>query len=179
MRQPLPRDWLWLLWLLVLGAACSSATDEYQPITSTPDDYCERRCEKAHACTETINPAECRSSCSSALATRPKLRADFLGYIASCVETSSCGSTSISKCTSEAQAQLSVSKYGQTFCAAFVAAGNQCDDTGATYPESACFAAAKTYDDSALKAANDCLSPACTELSACLTRTVPKVMLTP
>jgi len=178
MRRPIFRDWLGPLWLL-LGAACSSGTDEYQPITSTPDDYCQRRCEKAHACTDSINPAECRSACQSTLATEPKLRADFLGYVAGCVDSSSCGNTSISKCTSEAWAQLSVSAYGQNFCSAFVAAGNQCDDTGATYPESACFEAAKTYDDSALKAADDCLSKSCTELSACLARTMPKVTLTP
>jgi hypothetical protein len=178
MRRPMLRDWLGLLWLL-LGAACSSPTDEYQPITSTPDDYCQRRCEKAHTCTETINPAECRSSCRSTLATEPKPRADFLGYVAGCVENSACGSASVGKCTSEARAQLSLSKYGQTFCGAFVATGNQCDDTGAAYPESACFEAGKTYDDGALASANECLSKPCAELSACLARTMPKLMLTP
>jgi hypothetical protein len=178
MRRPTLHDWLGPLCLL-LGAACSSATDEYQPITSTPDDYCQRRCEKAHACTETINPAECRSACQSTLATEPKLRADFLGYVVGCVENSSCGKTSIAKCASEAQALLSLSKYGQTFCAEYVAAGNQCDDTGATYPESACLGAAKTYDDSALKAANECLSQSCTDLGACLARAMPQVTLTP
>ena len=176
MRPLMFRDWLGPLWLL-LGAACSSGTDEYQPITSTPDDYCQRRCEKAHACTETVNAAECRSACQSALATAPKLRADFLGYVAGCVENSSCANTSISKCTSEARAQLSLSKYGQNFCSAFVATGNQCDETGANYAESTCFEAAKTYDDSALKAANDCLSESCSELSACLARTIPEVAL--
>jgi len=178
MRRPILRDWFEPLCLL-LGVACSSGTDEYRPITSTPDDYCQRRCTKAHACTETINPAECRSACQSSLATAPKLRADFLGYVAGCVENGSCGTTSSAKCTSEARAQLSLSKDGQTFCSAFVAAGNQCDDTGATYPESVCLEAAKTYDDSALSAANECLSQSCSELGACLASTIPKVMLTP
>lgn len=112
-------------------------------------------------------------------ATEPKLRADFLGYVAGCVESSSCSGTLTSKCQSEARAQLSLSKYGQSFCASYVTAGNQCDDTGASYPESACFEAAKTYDDSALKAANDCLSKACAALRACLTEAIPDVMLSP
>lgn len=127
----------------------------------------------------TINPAECRSSCQSALATQPKLRAQFLGYVASCSETSSCGAELTTKCKSEAVAQLSISKYGQSFCAAFVAAGTQCDDSGATYPESACIEAARTYDDSALHAANDCFSKSCSELSACLAHAIPDVMLAP
>ena len=165
--------------MLPLGAACSTSTDEQQPITSTPNDFCQRRCEKAHACTETVNPAECRSSCQSALATEPKLRADFLGYVASCIESSGCERSSSSKCKSEAVAQLSASQYGQTFCTAYFAAGNQCDDSGASYPESTCFEAAKTYDDSALKAANDCLAQPCSGLRACFARTIPEATLTP
>jgi len=164
---------------LLLGTACSSASDQQTPITTTPDDYCQRSCDKAHACNDTTNAAECRSSCRSALATSPQLRGDFLGYIAGCIDDSSCTGTSSAKCTSEAQAQLSPSKYGQTFCAAFMATGNQCDSTGATYPESACLEATKTYDDGALKAANDCLSQPCSALSACLARTMPEVMLVP
>lgn len=164
---------------VLLGAACSSATDQQTPITSTPDDYCQRSCDKAHACNDATNAAECRSSCRSALATSPRLRGDFLGYVAGCLDDSSCMGTSSAKCTSEAQAQLSLSKYGQTFCAAFVAAGTQCDTTGTTYPESTCLEAAKTYDDSALKAANDCLSQPCTALAACLGRTIPEVTMAP
>ncbi|HYQ41482.1 MAG TPA: hypothetical protein VER11_05935 [Polyangiaceae bacterium] len=178
MRNTFLRRKLGVIFLL-FGTACSSATDQQTPITSTSEDFCQRSCDKAHACNDATNPAECRSSCRSALATAPELRTDFLGYVASCIEDSNCVGTSRAKCTSEAQAQLSPSKYGQTFCAAFVAAGSQCDSTGATYPESTCFEAAKTYDDSALQAANDCLSQACTSLAACLARTIPDVMLPP
>src|SRR6478609_1522127 len=172
MRPHFLRYFLACLFVLPLGAACSSSTEEHRPITSTPDDFCQRRCERAHACVQTINPAECRSSCQSALATEPKLRADFLGYVIGCVESNSCEGSSTSKCKSEAVAQLSTTQYGQSFCAAYVAAGNQCDDSGATYPESTCFEAAKTYDDSALKAANDCLAQQCNALRACLARTI-------
>ncbi|HYP99213.1 MAG TPA: hypothetical protein VER96_11145 [Polyangiaceae bacterium] len=179
MRPTLLSALLACLFVLPLGAACSSPSDEQRPITSTPDDFCQRRCEKAHTCVETVNPAECRSSCQSALATEPKLRADFLGYVAGCVESSSCEGSSTSKCKSEAQAQLSTSQYGQSFCTAYVAAGNQCDDSGATYPENTCLEAAKTYDDSALKAANDCLVQPCSALRACLARTIPEAMLAP
>lgn len=178
MRLTHLRHWLALL-CLPLAAACSSATDEYRPITSTPEDYCQRRCDQAHACTDSINPAECRSSCQSTLATQPKLRADFLGYVAGCVEGRSCGNTVTSKCKNEALAQLSVSEYGKSFCAAYLATGKQCDDTGASYPESACLEAAKTYDDSALKAANDCFTRSCAELGGCLAQTLPKASLSP
>lgn len=179
MRQSLFASWLAYFGWLSIAAGCSSAHDEKTAITTTPTDYCQRRCDKAHGCNDAINPAECRSSCQSALATQPQLRADFLGYVAGCIDTSGCDSTTTSKCKSEAQAQLAVSKYGESFCSAYVAAGNQCDDTGAAYPASACLEAAKTYDDGALKAANDCLAEPCSGLHACLARTIPQATLTP
>ena len=178
MRQPLLRYWLGPLCMHLI-AGCSSATDEYRPITSTPDDYCQRRCEKAHTCTDSINVAECRSSCLSTLATGPKLREDLLGYVGGCAETSDCTSSITSKCKSEALAQLSMSKYGQSFCAAYLEAGKKCDGTGSSYSESACFGAAKSYDDSALKAANDCLAKSCTELGSCLAQAIPEAALSP
>src|SRR5262245_36717897 len=110
MRPSLLRHWPGLSCLLL--AACSSATEEHRPITSTPEDYCQRRCEKAHACTDAINAAECLSACQSALATQPKLRADFLGYVIGCAESSSCESLSTEKCSSEAVARLALSKDG-------------------------------------------------------------------
>lgn len=178
MGRPLLRGSLALSTLLLVPA-CSSSTDERQPITSTPEDYCQRACDQAHACKDTTNSAECSSACRSALAVEPKLRADLLGYVASCIENSSCASTSTVKCTQEAQAQLSPSSFGKSFCTAFLAAGTQCDTSGATYPESTCFEAAKSYDDSALKAAQDCLAKSCSELSACLAQAIPDVMLLP
>jgi len=162
---------------LLLGSACSSSTEEHQPITSSPEDYCQRTCTKAHTCDDTTDAAECRSTCQSGLAAKPKLRADFLGYVAGCIDGSSCSPSSASKCKSEAQAQLSPSQYGKTLCTAFVAAGSKCDASGTSYPESACLEAAKSYDDSALQGANACLAQACEALNACLTRAIPEVAL--
>ena len=50
-------------------------------------------------------------------------------------------------------------------------------ETGVTYPESSCLEAAKSYDDSALKAANACLAEACGGLSPCLAQSIPDVSL--
>ncbi len=180
MRQPLLRHGAELLSLLLstlLGAACSSSSDERQAIISTPEEYCQDACEKAHACDDATDQAECRSSCQTELDAKPKLRADFLAYVASCIDSSACSMTSASKCKNEAQAQLAPSQYGQTFCSAFLAAGAKCDPTGATYPEAACLKAAKSYADSALKAANACLSKSCSTLSACLANAIPEVTL--
>ena len=69
------------------------------------------------------------------------------------------------------------SQPGRVFCAAYDGAGSQCDDSGASYPESTCLEAAKSYEDSALKAANDCLGKPCAELSACLSQAIPEVTL--
>jgi hypothetical protein len=171
-----------LLALLVsapLSSACSSSTDERQPITSTPEDYCQRACAKAHACFDTIDPAECRSACQAKLTAGPKLRADFLGYVAGCIEESACSSMSSSKCKSEAQAQLSSSPYGKTLCSALLAAGANCGPSGATYAETGCLQAAKSYADGSLKIANDCLAKPCETLGACLTEAIPDVTLTP
>ncbi|HET7539275.1 MAG TPA: hypothetical protein VFK05_05365 [Polyangiaceae bacterium] len=165
-----------LFGLLVLGA-CSSATDELQPITSTPEDYCQRSCEKAHSCNDTVDPPACRSSCQAALAESPKLRGDFLGYVATCVQASSCSSASTSKCESEARAQLPASTFGNGFCSAYLEASANCDAAEGAYPQSTCLEAAKTYDDSALKAGNDCLAQSCSELSACLDQALPEVTL--
>jgi len=173
------RSLLALLLSVPLTSACSSSTDERQPITSTPQDYCQRACAKAHTCFDTTDPAECRSACQAKLTAGPQLRADFLGYVAGCIEESACSSMSTSKCKSEAQAQLSSSPYGKTVCSAFLATGAQCDPSGASYPETDCLQAAKSYDDSSLKIANDCLANSCAALSACLTQAIPDVTLTP
>jgi hypothetical protein len=162
------------LWLL---GACSSGTDQRQPITSTPDDYCQRSCEKAHACDDTVLAATCRSMCEAALASYPKLRADFLGYAATCVQASGCSHTSASKCASEAEAQLPASDFGKSFCTAYVEADGKCDATGSPNPESTCLAAAKSYDDSALKSASNCFSQSCAELGTCLERAIPDITL--
>ena len=91
-----PTLYRWLCSLL-LAAACSSSTDEQRPITSSPEDYCQRACSKAHACKDTIDSSECSSACRSAIAVEPKLRPDLLGYVATCIESSSCSSTSTVK----------------------------------------------------------------------------------
>ena len=119
----------------------------------------------------------CRSSCQDTLSTQPGLRGDFLGYVASCVQASSCVSTSTSKCKSEAVAQLAASDFGKSFCAAYLEASAQCDESGATYSESTCLGAAKTYDDSALKVARDCLARACSARDACLAQAIPDATL--
>ena len=168
-----------LLLSMPLCGACSTSTDERQPISSTPDDYCQRACAKVHGCIDATDPVECRNECQAGLAASPKLRADFLGYVAGCIDASACSSTSTSKCKSEALAQLSSSPYGKTLCSALLAAGAQCDPSGANYPESACLQAAKSYDDTSLKGANACLSQACETLSACLAQAIPDVTLTP
>ncbi|HYP74825.1 MAG TPA: hypothetical protein VER12_02645 [Polyangiaceae bacterium] len=167
------------LLVALLGSACSSERDERRPVTSTPEDYCQRSCDKARACEAARNPAECRSSCQSAIATEPAIRPDLLGYVAGCIEGSDCASTSTLKCTSEAQAQLAASNYGQTFCEAYLAAGTKCDDGGTTYSATRCLEAAKTYDDGALRAANDCLARSCAESRACLAQAIPSVILLP
>jgi len=169
------RSWAALL-SLSLAVACSSS-DEQQPITSTPAQYCASSCAKAHACNDAIDVVECGSSCQGELGAAPELRADLLGYVSGCVESSACSSSTTVKCKNEAQAQLAISSYGKSFCSAFVAAGMQCDATGANYPETDCLGAAKSYQDSALKAANDCLGKPCAELSACLARAIPEVTL--
>jgi hypothetical protein len=169
----------WLVCALLLGSACSSTTDERQAITSTPEDYCQRACDRAHTCNDATDVAECRASCQAALAGQPTLRADLLGYVASCVESSACSLASVGKCKNEAQAQLSTTSYGQSLCTAFIAASDKCGVSGAGYPEGTCLTAAKSYADSALKAANDCLSKSCATLSACLTQALPSVTLAP
>jgi len=166
-----------LLGLLLLEGACSSSKDESQPITASAEQYCERTCDQAHTCDDASDVAQCGSSCQSALAAKPSLRPDFLAYVAGCIETNDCSLTSRSKCKNEAQAQLFASSYGQTFCAAFVAAGAQCDPSGSQYPQAACLVAAKSYADSALETANACLSKACLDLRACLTQALPVVTL--
>jgi len=181
MPQPLLRYWAGQPWLLLcvllLGGACSSASDEQKAIISTPEDYCHQACQKAHSCTDAVDASACRSSCQTKLAAQPKLRGDFLAYVASCIDDSACSAASASKCTNEANAQLAPSKYGQTFCAAYIAAGTECDAISAGYSNEVCFEAAKSYDDSALKAANDCLAQACADLSACLAQAIPDVTL--
>ncbi|HYQ27168.1 MAG TPA: hypothetical protein VER04_08110 [Polyangiaceae bacterium] len=183
MHRPFLRQRLGLVTSLVcswlLGSACSSSKDERQAITSTPQDYCQRACDKAHLCNDATDVAECRSSCQALLAAKPTLRADFLGYVAACVESSTCSLSSASKCKKEAQAQLSATSYGLTLCTAFISASDKCGASGAGYPEDTCLTAAKSYDDSALKAANDCLSKSCASLSACLMQALPAVMLAP
>ena len=181
MRHPLLRYWeeplFSLFCVLLLGSACSSSTDEQRAITSTPQDYCQQACQKAHACADAIDASECRSSCQTKLLAKPKLRGDFLAYVGTCIDSSACSAASASKCKNEANAQLAPSKYGQTLCAAYVAAGTICDDSGATYPSELCFEAAKSYDDSALQAANDCLAQSCADLGACLAQAIPDVTL--
>jgi len=178
MKQPSHRHWLGHISLLVL-AACSSATDETKPLTTTAEDYCQRACIKAHACKDTTDASECISACRSSLAAQPQLRADLLAYVATCIESSTCTSSSTGKCTSEARAQLAASEVGKSLCTAFLAAGSKCDAGGASYPESTCLVAAKSYDDEALKVANACLAESCSALSACLTRAIPDVVLLP
>ena len=178
MRSRLLRHFSTLL-LVLLGSSCSSATDERETIKSTPEDYCQNACQKAHACNDATDASECRSSCQTELGAKPQLRADFLAYVASCVDNRACSAASVGKCKNEAQAQLSASNYGQSFCTAFVEAGNRCEDSGASDPQTDCLAAAKSYDDSALKAANDCLGQSCAALSACLAQAIPDVTLYP
>jgi len=162
-------------WLL--GSACSSPKDERQAITSTPEEYCQRACDKAHICNDATDVAGCRSSCQAALAATPKLRADFLAYVAGCIDDSTCALSSAAKCKNEAQAQLSATSYGQSFCTAFMAVAVQCNASGAMYPEETCLTAAKSYDDSALKAAHDCLGESCATSSACFAQALPTVTL--
>jgi hypothetical protein len=178
MKQPSFRHWLGPFAVLVL-AACSSATDERSPLTSTTEDYCQRACVKAHACKDTTDATECSSACRSSLAAQPPLRSDLLAYVATCIENSTCASGSTVKCTSEARAQLAASDIGKKFCTALLAAGTTCDASGASYPESSCLIAAKSYEDEALKVAHACLTESCSTLSACLARAIPDVMLLP
>jgi hypothetical protein len=172
-----------LAWLkcvfLLSAAACSSSTDEARVITSTPEGYCQDVCEKAHACSDAIAASECRSSCQAGLAGTPPLRADFLAYVAGCIADSNCASTTAAKCQNEARAQLSASSFGKGFCASYVSAGARCDESGESYTEQACLEAAKSYDDSSLQAANECLARTCAAQSACLALTIPDVTLSP
>jgi len=166
--------------VLLLGVACSSSSEEYQSITSTPVVYCQTACAKAHACNDAVDAAPCRASCEMKLAARPPLRPDFLGYVAGCVESATCASGSVpTKCENEAQARLAPSDYGRRFCATFVTVGAKCDATGSKYPEANCLEAAKTYDDSALESANECLSNSCSSLETCLEGRIPELMLPP
>jgi len=167
-----------LLWLCTfISAACSSSTDERQTITSTPEAYCQSACRKAHTCNDATDQVACRTACQTELAAQPKLRADFLGYVAGCIESATCSSTSAAKCKNEAEAQLAASKYGRTFCADYVSSGAQCDPGGSEYPDTTCLKAAKSYEDSALQSANGCLAQSCATLSACLLRAIPDVTL--
>jgi hypothetical protein len=165
------------LGMLLLGSGCSSTTDEPRAVTSTSAEYCQRTCAKAHVCNDAADQAACRSACQTELAAKPKLRGDFLAYVASCIESSSCAQTSAAKCKNEAQAQLAPSNDGRNFCTAYLVAGGACDASSASYSEQDCFEAAKSYDDSALEGANHCLSEPCEGLPACLMLAIPAVAL--
>ena len=166
------------LFALSFGIGCSSSSDETQTITSTPEAYCTTACAQAHDCNDAVDAAACRSSCRADLAARPKFRPDFLGYVAGCVESATCPSVSATrKCENEAQARLATSTYGARFCSTFVTAGTKCDPTVTKYPEARCLEAAKTYDDSALESANECLAKSCATLEACLATALPDASL--
>jgi hypothetical protein len=179
---------------LALGAAsvaCSSSNtdvddedggansdgDGMQSTAVGPSDLCASLCGALTAC-DNGNAGACSSSeCEAALAaTGGKLRSDFADYVERCVGTRDCpsltGGSAFETCRAEAVASLAPSATGRGFCddldAALIACSAQ-----AQYPKAECLEAVKTYADSAITAAQGCVSKPCAQIASCVDGELP------
>ncbi len=184
--------WLTLGFAFVAAVACSSSSNggnagaggdttgaggesSANNATGSVKDYCSESCTKAHGCDKTVDVQTCSNTCKNDFAAvGPKLRDDFLASITNCYGDQDCVAVlddlALGKCTDEAVAELAPSKEGTSFCGDYEDAAAKCDNS--TFDKAECYDKAKTFNDDALKEAEDCLAKACSDIDDCVTATL-------
>ncbi len=177
--------WLALGFAFVAAVGCSSSSSSggaddgssANNATGSVTDYCTESCTKFHGCDKTVDVQTCSNSCKNDFAAvGPKLRDDFLASVTACYGNQDCVAVlddeALGKCTEEAVAELAPSKAGTTFCTDYENAVAKCDSD---FDKADCYDQAKTFSDSALKEAANCLSKACSDIDDCVEATLGEV----
>lgn len=164
-------------WLATIGfvVACSTGTTSDSGSGSTGgagdvEGFCNGLCGKEHECDQKSDEDTCFNTCKNSNAAQmPKLRADLIEDIVSCVDDSDCkkvlSSTALTNCVNEVGASASPSAAATSFCTAYVKAGDKC---GLDRDKAACLTSFKFYNDAALGEAEGCTEKPCSSQSTCI-----------
>ncbi len=159
---------------LALAAACATSTGDAPgtDTTSTPDSaaFCSGYCKKLVGCDNTKDEQTCENTCKNAnAATFPKLRADVLGKVSSCINAKDCktvlGSDVVGTCSAEAVASVAPSDTANRFCDDLGTTDTKC---GKMLDKAKCLDRAKLYNDKALDDADLCTKKACSDVDTCV-----------
>ncbi len=165
---------LFALPALVFAAACAtSASDIPNTDTMTVPDaaaFCAGFCKKLVGCDNTKDEQTCENTCKNTnAAVFPKLRADVLGKVSSCINSKDCktvlGSDVVTTCSAEAVASVAPSETGRRFCDDLGSTNTKC---GKTLDKAKCLDRAKLYNDKALTDADLCTKKACADVDVCV-----------
>lgn len=159
---------------LILVAACATSASDVpgSDTTSTPDAaaFCGGYCKRLVACDNTKDEQTCENTCKNLnAAIFPKLRADVVGKISSCINAKDCktvlGSDVVGTCSAEAVASVAPSETATKFCNDLNTIYTKC---GRTLDKAKCLERAKLYNDKALADADLCASKVCADVDACV-----------
>lgn len=138
--------------------------------TEAKVDLCGRICAREIACEPSTDGDTCRARCDNdTRVLTSKLRDDYAGELASCIERTSCRDimtgTASSACRAEARARLSLTAGGGAFCEAAATAAKRCDTT---IDKPACLDGARIFSDATFLDAERCFDKSCSDVRACL-----------
>lgn len=158
---------------LVAGGCSSSSSGSGSSATgATYVEYCRRVCAKVLSCDQRLDVASCEAECRNNNATQgPKLRGEYLGGLAGCLERADCASLlqsaeeTVDGCRAEVTLLLSPTPAGQGFCDRYEQARRNCSRT---FDKVACLLMARLFSDATFASASPCLSRACDGIDACV-----------
>jgi hypothetical protein len=165
---------LYALPAFIFAAACATSTADVPgtDTTTTPDSaaFCSGYCKKLVGCDNTKDEQTCENTCkNSNAAIFPKLRADVLGKVSSCINAKDCktvlGSDVVGACSAEAVASVAPSDTANKFCNDLNTTDTKC---GKTLDKAKCLDRAKLYNDKALTDADLCTAKACADVDTCV-----------
>ncbi len=166
-------------WIVMTAlAACNSpgGGGGGSPYTESVNEYCKSYCGKVSECDGMAVELTCTANCQNgAAATLPKMRADILTQIETCVKAKKCSDVLHgpvqAACAGEVVASASASTAATDYCSALDKALNHCGMTGGD--KSDCLNNAKLFNDATLQLALKCTGLSCTQLKDCVSAELP------
>ena len=138
--------------------------------TTDAASFCSALCERQASCDTSLDQQTCANACKNQnAAVFPRLRADVVEGIVSCVNEEDCktvlGSGLVGTCASEAVAKVAPSATAIAFCDAMASTQQKC---GGSSSKAQCLETAKLYSDEAIGEAQNCAGRKCTDVAACV-----------
>jgi hypothetical protein len=158
-----------LLLAVAFLAACSTTSDRSASALGHDGDLCDRFCDRVHACNESSSVSLCLNDCEGTNGkVLPKLRTDYLGAVATCLDDTECkvmGLSAFQSCIATTRDTITPSAATTTYCGEVVEFEDRCGYAHADL--ASCSEQAKIFDDAILGQYGACLARECGAALGC------------